>query len=73
MATEGMVLRPTKIDKAALEDAGKSFKWGTQVDGLGGFILRAEDGTLSFDFRFDTLLENAWNDQRAAVNQTLFG
>ena len=69
MATGKMVLRPTKIDKAALEDAGKSFKMGTQVDGLGGFILEAEDGTLSFDFRLDTLLENAWNDQRAAVNQ----
>jgi len=73
MSSGKMVMRPTKIDKAALEDAGKSFKMGTLVDGLGGFVLEAEDGTLSFDFRFDTLLENAWNDQRAAVNQTLFG
>ena len=73
MSVGKMVMRPTDIDKAALQDAGKSFKMGTTVDGLGGFILEAEDGTLSFDFRFDTLLETAWNEQRSAVNQTLFG
>ena len=46
---------------------------GDDVDGLGGFMLEAEDGTLSFDLRFDTLLEDAWVEQRAAVNETLFG
>ena len=68
-----MVLRPTKIDKAALQDSAKGYSVGSEVDGLGGFVLEAEDGTLSFDLRFDTLLENAWVEQRAAVNETLFG
>jgi V/A-type H+-transporting ATPase subunit E len=68
-----MVLRPTAIDRAALEDAAKGYSIGNEVEGLGGFVLEAEDGLLSFDLRFDTLLENAWIDQRAAVNQTLFG
>ena len=46
---------------------------GDDVDGLGGFMLESEDGRLSFDLRFDTLLEEAWTQQRAAVNETLFG
>ena len=68
-----MVLRPTAIDRSALQDAAKGYSMGDEVDGLGGFILEAEDGTLSFDLRFDTLLESAWIEQRAAVNETLFG
>ena len=68
-----MVLRPTSIDRAALEDAAKGYKIGDDVDGLGGFVLEAEDGTISFDMRFDTLLENAWSEKRAAINDTLFG
>jgi len=68
-----MVLRPTKIDRSALTDAAKDYKMGEDVDGLGGFILEAEDGTLSFDLTFDTLLKEAWVEQRAAVNETLFG
>ena len=68
-----MVLRPTKIDRSALADAAKDYKMGEDVDGLGGFVLEAEDGTLSFDFTFDTLLKEAWVEQRAAVNETLFG
>ncbi|MAH90475.1 MAG: hypothetical protein CMA11_01750 [Euryarchaeota archaeon] len=68
-----MVLRPTSIDRAALEDTAKGYSIGDEVDGLGGFVLEAEDGTLSFDLRFDTLLDNAWIEQRAAVNQALFG
>ncbi|GIR67480.1 MAG: hypothetical protein CM15mP71_7060 [Candidatus Poseidoniales archaeon] len=51
-----MVMRPTKIDRSALEDAAKGYKMGDDVDGLGGFMLEAEDGTLSFDLRFDTLV-----------------
>jgi V/A-type H+-transporting ATPase subunit E len=68
-----MVLHPTAIDRPVLEDAGKAFTISSDVDGLGGFVLESEDGKLSFDLRFDTLLENAWIEQRAAVNETLFG
>ena len=68
-----MIMRPTTIDRSALEDAAKDYKMGDDVDGLGGFMLESEDGRLSFDLRFDTLLEEAWTQQRAAVNETLFG
>ncbi len=68
-----MVLRPTAIDKSALQDSAKGFSIGDDVEGLGGFVLESEDGTLSFDMRFDTLLESAWIEQRAAINDALFG
>ena len=67
-----MVLRPTSIDRAALADSAKEYAIGDDVDGLGGFVLEAEDGSISFDMRFDTLLESAWIEQRAAINETLF-
>lgn len=67
-----MVLRPTSIDCAALADSAKEYAIGDDVDGLGGFVLEAEDGSISFDMRFDTLLESAWIEQRAAINETLF-
>lgn len=68
-----MVLRPTAIDRSALEDAAKGYSMGDEVEGLGGFVLEAEDKSISFDMRFDTLLESAWIEKRAAVNETLFG
>ena len=33
----------------------------------------AEDGSVSFDMRFDNMLERAWSSQLAAVNDKLFG
>mgnify|MGYP006085141689 CR=1 FL=1 len=68
-----MILRPTSIDRAALEDSAKGYSMGDTVDGLGGFVLEAEDGSISFDMRFDTLLDNAWIEQRSTINETLFG
>jgi vacuolar-type H+-ATPase subunit E/Vma4 len=45
---------------------------GDDVEGLGGFILEAADGSVSFDMRFDTLLNQVWIDKRALINSTLF-
>ena len=44
-----------------------------EIDGLGGFMMEAADGSVSFDFRFDSLLDRTWTDERAAINETLFG
>jgi len=67
-----MVIRPTSIDRTALADASKEFEIGDDIDGLGGFILEAADSSISFDFRFDTLLEEAWSDNRAKMSEKLF-
>ena len=43
------------------------------LEGLDFQILEAEDGSVSFDMRFDNMLERAWSNQLAAVNEKLFG
>jgi len=73
MADGKMVLRPTAIDRAALEKATKDFGIGADVDGIGGFIFESADGTISYDMRFDTLLDQVWSEQQSAINAALFG
>ena len=72
MSEGKMIIQPTKIDRAALKDSSSEFEMGDDVEGLGGFILVAADSSISFDFRFDTLLEDAWSDKRAEINEKLF-
>lgn len=72
MSEGKMVIQPTKIDRSALMDASSEFEMGDDIDGLGGFILVASDSSISFDFRFDTLLEEAWSDKRTEINEKLF-
>ena len=67
-----MVLRPTVIDRSALEDASKDYSIGEEVDGMGGFILEAADGSISFDYRFDGLLEEAWSTLLPKITGELF-
>ena len=67
-----MVLRPTTIDRSALEDASKDYSIGEEVDGMGGFILEAADGSISFDYRFDGLLEEAWSTLLPKITGELF-
>ncbi|MCH1539987.1 MAG: hypothetical protein L7S56_00935 [Candidatus Poseidonia sp.] len=72
LAKGSFVIRPVELDRAAITKAAGDQKVGEGVDGLGGFILEAEDGSVSFDMRFDVLLDQAWSHQLTAVNQTLF-
>ena len=72
MATSDFVIRPVEVDKKALADLKGKRKVGESVDGLGGFILEAADGSVSFDMRFDTLLETAWSQSLSEVNKILF-
>jgi V/A-type H+-transporting ATPase subunit E len=67
------VIRPVNVDEAAIKKAAGDFTMGETVDGLGGFILEAADGSVSYDMRFDNMLERAWSSQLSAVNETLFG
>ena len=67
------IIRPVEVDRAAISKEAGDRKVGDNVDGLGGFILEAEDGSVSFDMRFDNMLERAWSNQLAAVNEKLFG
>ncbi len=73
LAKGKFVIRPVEVDRATLTKEAGDRTVGESVDGLGGFILEAEDGSVSFDMRFDNLLERAWSNQLGAVNETLFG
>jgi len=72
MATLDFIIRPVEVDRKALGDLKGKRKVGESVDGLGGFILEAADGSVSFDMRFDTLLETAWSQSLSEVNKILF-
>lgn len=73
-----MILRPVGVDRPALEK-GKpkkgedDFEVGDDIDGLGGFVLEAPDGSVVLDYRFDALLENSWTKALPAVTSALFG
>lgn len=72
LAKGKFVIRPVELDRAAITKSAGDRKVGESVDGLGGFILEAEDGSVSFDMRFDVLLQQAWSNQLSAVNEKLF-
>ena len=46
---------------------------GKDIPGLGGFVLESKDGSVVLDYRFDSLLEDAWKSCMASVNKVLFG
>ena len=73
LAKGKFVIRPVEIDRAAITKAAGDRKVAESVEGLGGFILEAEDGSVSFDMRFDNMLQRAWSNNLSAVNETLFG
>ena len=52
VASADFVIRPVEVDKKALSDLKGKRKVGSSVDGLGGFILEAADGSVSYDMRF---------------------
>ncbi len=57
-------------DLAFLTSAS-GYKRGQDLQIVGGFQVESEDGTVLLDYRFETLLENAWKDM-LAESQKLF-
>jgi len=72
IGTSGYAVRPVGVDKKAVKDLAGSRSMGEEIDGLGGFVLDAEDGSVSYDFRFDALLTRAWTDNLPGVSAALF-
>ena len=70
--SKGMKLLPVAIDRKAIEKVAKGFDIGNDVDGLGGFMLESDDGSVVLDFRFDARLEAAWKSSLGDVNSALF-
>ena len=72
LASSDFIIRPVEVDKKALSDLKGKRKVGESVDGLGGFILEAADGSVSYDMRFDTLRDPAWGQSFSEVKRILF-
>ena len=66
------VLRPVAIDRKVLEDLGKKFTIGDDIEGLGGFVIESDGGAVSMDYRFESRLESAWKNNLAEIADTLF-
>lgn len=56
-------------DQALLGKAG--FKAGHETTGLGGFQVESTDHSIVLDYRYETLLDNAWK-QILSEHQSLF-
>lgn len=69
--TKEMIMRPVEIDRKYLSTS--NFEMGKDIPGLGGFVLESKDGSVVLDYRFDSLLEDAWKSCMASVNKVLFG
>ncbi len=65
-------VRPVEMDRKALSELAGKRPMGDAVDGLGGFVLEATDGSVSYDMRFDTLLEKSWKEELSATTAILF-
>lgn len=65
-------VRPVEMDRKALSELAGKRGMGDAVEGLGGFVLEATDGSVSYDMRFDTLLEASWKDELSATTKILF-
>jgi|TARA_B110000116_G_scaffold79909_1_gene69416 V/A-type H+-transporting ATPase subunit E len=72
-ADSDMILCPVGIDRPALEKASSGFDFGNDVDGLGGFVLETQDGSVVLDYRFDGRLEESWDSNLSNVTSILFG
>ena len=72
VASSDFIIRPVEVDRKALGDMKGKRKVGESVDGLGGFVLEAGDASVSYDMRFDTLLDTAWGQSLSEVNKILF-
>ncbi|MDP6907216.1 MAG: hypothetical protein QF440_07370 [Candidatus Thalassarchaeaceae archaeon] len=70
--SKDMKLLPVSIDRKAIEKVAKGFDIGNDVDGLGGFMLESNDGSVVLDFRFDARLETAWKSSLGDVSSKLF-
>ena len=65
-------VRPVELDRKSLSEIAGKRTIGEPIAGLGGFVLESPDGSVSYDMRFDTLLESSWSETLAEINSILF-
>jgi len=66
------VVISSKKQEATVKSLAPSLKYGGSIEGLGGIILQTVDGSIRYDFRYETLLEQAAQSSMKAVADLLF-
>ena len=66
------VVISSKKQEATVKALAPSLKYGGSIDGLGGIILQTVDGSIRYDFRYETLLEQAAQTSMKEVAGILF-
>jgi V/A-type H+-transporting ATPase subunit E len=62
----------SKRQEATVRSLAPSLKYGGSIEGLGGLILQTVDGSIRYDFRYETLLEQAAQTSMKDVASILF-
>jgi V/A-type H+/Na+-transporting ATPase subunit E len=66
------VVISSKRQEATVKSLAPSLKYGGSIEGLGGIILQTVNGSIRYDFRYETLLEQAAQASMKEVAGTLF-
>jgi V/A-type H+/Na+-transporting ATPase subunit E len=66
------VVISSKRQEATVKALVPSLKYGGSIEGLGGIILQTVNGSIRYDFRYETLLEQAAQTSMKEVAGILF-
>jgi len=66
------VVISSKKQEATVRSLAPSMKYGGSIESLGGLILQTVDGSVRYDFRYETLLEQAAQTSIKEVAGILF-
>ncbi len=66
------VVISSKRQEATVKSLAPSLKYGGSIEGLGGIILQTVNGSIRYDFRYETLLEQAAQTSMKDVAGILF-
>jgi V/A-type H+-transporting ATPase subunit E len=70
--TQAPVVISTKRQEATVRALAPSLKYGGSIEGLGGLVLQTVDGSVRYDYRYETLLEQAAQTSMKEVAGLLF-
>jgi V/A-type H+-transporting ATPase subunit E len=66
------VVISSKRQEATVRSLAPSLRYGGNIDCLGGLLLQTVDGSVRYDFRYETLLDQAVQSSLKEVAGVLF-
>jgi V/A-type H+-transporting ATPase subunit E len=71
-SSKGNVIFSSAKHETMVKAAASSLRYGGKIDCLGGIVVQSADGSVRYDFRYDTLLKAAADTSMKDVAQILF-